>query len=125
MDDDGSYADALDIPGRLRYGVPTSRKEALASARALPGAPKDDSADQDVANRYAAGYMFAQQHPHLAPLVQPFVDAIKTSDLPLIGGASPELQSYAVEGMNRALLERRRPSSPISPTVQAAALRIR
>lgn len=119
--------DDVDIPGRLRYGVPTAEKEALASSRALPGAPVDNSADQDIANRYAAGYLFAKQHPHLAPIVQPFINALKTSDLPLFGGASPELQSYAQAGMNAAMTHRDTPaaSSTPRPVLQAGALRSR
>jgi hypothetical protein len=111
--------DDVDIPGRLRYGMSTADKEAAASSRSLPGAPADNTADQDVANRYAAGYLFAQQHPHLAPVVQPLIDALKTSDLPIFGGASPELQSYAHEGMTRALAERDKTRG----AAQASALR--
>ena len=90
---------ALD-PGNLRYGVSTAEKERLASAGALPGAPKDQSENQDVANRYAAGYLFGQNYPNLAPVVQPMVDRIKTSDLPFFGGESPETQAYASYGVN-------------------------
>src|SRR3989304_7604207 len=96
----------LDVLGRLRYGVSTSEKERLARSRELPGAPKDTSPEQATADRYAAGFLFARQHPTLAPLVQPMVDRLKTSDLPFFGGESPEAQSYASQGVARALAER-------------------
>ncbi len=90
---------AADQAGRMRYGVPTSEKERLAASGSLPGAPQDQSADQGAANRYASGYLFGQAHPTLAPMVQPAVDMLKTSDLPGIGGESPEAQSYASHGV--------------------------
>ena len=89
-----------DVAGTMRYGVGTAEKERLAVSGALPGAPLDQSADQDVANRYAAGYLFGQQYPNLAPAVQPYVDRIKTSDLPFFGGESPEVQSWASHGVS-------------------------
>lgn len=93
--------DFLDIIGSLRYGVPTSQKETLARQGSLPGAPEDKTAEQKAADRYAAGFLFALQHPGIASTVQPIVDRLKTSDLPLFGGSSPELQSYASEGVTR------------------------
>jgi hypothetical protein len=90
--------DLLDPLGELRYGVPTSEKERIAVSRALPGAPEDPSAEQDVANRYAAGYLFAQQHPEIAPRLLPIVSTIKA-----LFGTDPDLQSWAHAGMNRAL----------------------
>ncbi len=92
-----SFKDFFDT-GALRYGVSTADKERLAIGRELPGAPEDATADQDPANRYAAGYLFAQEHPTLSSVVQPFVDMLKTSDLPFFGGSSPELQSWASHG---------------------------
>lgn len=97
--------DLFDLAGVIRYGVPTAEKERLAISGALPGAPEDRSPEQDAANRYAAGYLFAKQHPRLASWIQPAVDVIKTSDLPFLGGSSPELQSYASEGSARALAD--------------------
>jgi len=89
----------LDVLGKLRYGVSTAEKERLAASRALPGAPVDNTADQEAANRYASGYLFGQNWPNLAPAVQPFIDQIKTSNLPFVGGSSPELQSQASAGV--------------------------
>lgn len=124
MDIDEVLGELADAPGRIRYGKSTSQKEALARARALPGAPLDTSAGQEKADRYASGYLFAQNWPRLAPIVQPYVDALKTSDLPLFGGETPESQSYATAGMNRALIERGNESRPkILAAKQAAALR--
>ena len=100
-----SIIDILDLAGVLRYGVPTSEKERLAVSRELPGAPADVSPEQGAAHRYASGYLFAQQHPTIAPIVQPLVDRLKVSDLPLFGGSSPELQAYASQGVTRALSE--------------------
>jgi len=97
--------DLLDLAGTLRYGMPTSEKERLARSRALPGAPKDTSAEQAPADRYAAGYLFAQAHPTIAPMVQPYVDQLKTSSLPFLGGSSPELQAYASQGVQQALID--------------------
>lgn len=94
-----NWSDYLDVLGQLRYGVPTSQKEALAAQGALPGAPQDPTAEQERANRYASGYLFGQQWPNVAPAVQPWVDRIKTSNLPFLGGSSPELQSYASQGV--------------------------
>jgi hypothetical protein len=96
-----NWRDYLDLLGQLRYGMPTSEKEALAAKGSLLGAPVGASAEQDRGNRYAAGYPFGKQSPRLAPTVQGRVDRIKTSDLPLLGGSSPELQSYASEGVAR------------------------
>lgn len=93
-------SDTLDVFGRLRYGVPTSEKEAIAIRGDLPGAPVDHTADQDAANRYASGFLFAQEHPTLAPMVMPFVDRVRTG----LFGDSPEMQSYATAGMNQALM---------------------
>lgn len=85
--------------GRLRYGVPTSEKERLArTPGALPGAPRAD-ADAEEADRYASGYLFGQTWPRLAPVLQPYIDRLKVSDVPLLGGSSPELQSYATQGV--------------------------
>lgn len=91
----------LDQAGRIRYGVPTSEKEALARSGSLPGAPEDFSAGQEKADRYASGFLFGQEHPYISQMVQPLVNRIKTSDLPFLGGSSPELQSYASEGARR------------------------
>lgn len=113
MEDPGGV---FDVTGYLRYGVPVSEKERLAASASLPGAPADQSEDLDAANRYASGYLFAQQHPKLAPVVQPLIDMLKTSDLPFFGGSSPTLQSYATAGMNQGLM---RPKAG----VQASALR--
>ena len=93
--------DFLDWFGNLRYGMPTSQKEVLAISGALPGAPQDMTAEQTIANRYASGYLFGREHPTLASMVQPFVDMVKTSDLPFFGGSTPEEQSYASEGVRR------------------------
>lgn len=93
--------DFLNVLGNIRYGVPTSQKESLARSGSLPGAPEDTTAEQKAADRYAAGFLFALQHPEIASTIQPLVDRLKTSDLPLFGGASPELQSYASEGVTR------------------------
>ena len=89
--------------GKLRYGVSTEDKERLAISGGLPGAPQDNSAGQEKSNRYASGFLFAKQNPTIASLVQPLVNRIKTSDLPFVGGSSPELQSYASQGVSRAL----------------------
>jgi len=95
--------DLLDIAGRLRYGVPTSEKEAAARRGDLPGAPVDNTADQARADRYAAGYLFGKAHPTIAAAVMPIVSQLKTSDLPVLGGSSPELQSYALQGAQRGI----------------------
>lgn len=92
--------------GAVRYGAPTGEKERLARQASLPGAPKDQTTEQQAADRYAAGFLFAFNHPEIAPFVQDLVNVVKTSDLPLVGGSSPELQSYAVHGMRMGLLER-------------------
>jgi len=105
--------DLLGALGKLRYGMSTGDKEVLAAGRVLPGAPVDNSAEQAKANRYASGYLFGQQWPRLAPAIQPLVDRIKTSDLPFLGGESPELQSYATQGMNVG----------VNPSLQEALLR--
>ena len=78
--------DLLDT-GTFRYGVTTAEKERLARARALPGAPRDLSADQSVADRYAAGYLFGTNWPNLAPVVLPLINVLKTSSLPFFGGS--------------------------------------
>ena len=93
--------DWLDVLGQLRYGVPTSEKEALAASGELPGAPVDRTADQERANRYASGYLFAQQHPTLAPATLPMVNFVHG-----LFGDDPALQSQATAGMNRGLVER-------------------
>jgi len=99
--DAAALADAMaDAAGNLRYGMPTSQKEVLAAGRRLPGAPIDNSADQDVANRYAAGYLFTMQHPDLAPYVMPVANFLHG-----LFGDDPSVQSYAQEGMNRALVD--------------------
>lgn len=100
----GFLSDLLgDIPdqfGRLRYGVPTSEKERLARTGELPGSPAADTMDSSEADRYASGYLFGRTWPNLSRLIQPAVDTLKTSSLPLFGGESPEMQSYATAGGN-------------------------
>lgn len=93
----GAIRDILDQAGRLRYGVPTSEKERLARAGALPGAPEPDE-DAEEADRYASGYLFSAAHPTLSRVVQPLVSRLKVSDLPAFGGSSAELQSFADAG---------------------------
>ncbi len=93
-------AGLADLLGVLRYGVPTDEKEQLARMGSLPGAPVDRTADQAAADRYASGYLFGKTHPVIAPAVQPFVNRLKTSDLPFFGGSTPELQSQAQAGVN-------------------------
>lgn len=92
-----------DQAGRLRYGVPTSVKEQMAEKGSLPGAPTVPNDERD--NRYASGYLFAKQYPNAAPVIQPWIDRVKTSSLPIFGGESPEVQSYAQQGMNRAVVD--------------------
>lgn len=107
----------LDFVGRLRYGMPTDQKEALAASGTLPGAPVDRSADQAAANRYASGYLFTKNHPTIAPMVMPLVSQLRTSTLPGFGGDSPELQSLAISGMNTALAQTPPPAPmPMTPT---------
>lgn len=101
----GGGFDLLSALGNLRYGVPTAEKERLARTGELPGAPSYDPSLPDEENmaradRHAAGYLFGKAHPTLAPMVQPFVNRIKTSDLPLLGGSSPKEQSFAQQGVN-------------------------
>jgi hypothetical protein len=91
--------------GTLRYGVSLDEKERLAREGSLPGAPIDNTAEQEAADRYAAGYLFAQTWPRLAPVVMPIINALKTSDLPLLGGDDPSLQSQAQAGVNRSLID--------------------
>jgi hypothetical protein len=93
-----------DFFGKLRYGVDTAEKEKLARQRALPGAPLDTSAEQEKADRYASGYLFGKTWPILSRLAQPMVDRLKTSDLPLLGGSTPELQSQASSGVMQGRL---------------------
>jgi len=93
----GGIEDLADAAGQLRYGVRTSRKEALARARSLPGAPTPDE-DAEEADRYAAGYLFAKKYPRFSSAFQPLVSRLKVSDTPILGGSSPELQSYADAG---------------------------
>ena len=95
--------DLLDFAGRIRYGMPTSEKERLAVTGALPGAPEDKTVDQTAANRYSSGFLFALEHPTLAAAIQPVVSQIKVSDLPILGGSSPELQSYADSGVQQGI----------------------
>lgn len=101
--------DVFDLAGYLRYGMPTSEKEALALRGDLPGAPPAASADAEEAQRYAAGYLFGKAHPTIAPVVQPFVDALKNTGIPGMGKVPfitegrPELQDYAGRGLARAL----------------------
>ena len=87
--------------GLLRYGVPTSEKERLARGGELPGSPRADTEEAEEADRYAAGYLFGQQWPTASRYMQPLVDMVKTSDLPFIGGADPELQSWASHGVQQ------------------------
>lgn len=91
--------------GILRYGVTTAEKEKLARERALPGAPRDPSAAQAAADRYAAGYLFGTYWPRAAPVLMPWISAAKTSGWPLIGGENPALQSLAEAGLSRALID--------------------
>lgn len=95
----------LDYFGVLRYGVPTSEKEKLAREGNLPGAPKDTSEDQAAADRFAAGFLFGFRYPSLAEQLLPTINALKTSDLPFFGGDSPELQSFASQGMQQGIAE--------------------
>ncbi len=114
------WRDLADPIGYLRYGMSTADKEVLARNGSLPGAPVDKSEEQKVADRYAAGYLFTRQWPTLGPILQPVANMIDT-DTGIInpfGGSSPELQSYASEGQNHAMLENR------SAAAQAAALRM-
>ena len=96
--------DLLDT-GSLRYGVSTAEKEKLARQGLLPGAPADTTAGQERADRSASGYLFPSPWPRLAKTVMPAISALKTSGIPFFGGESPDLQSYAQEGMNRALID--------------------
>lgn len=92
--------------GAVRYGVSTAEKERLARERTLPGAPEDRSENQEAADRFAAGFLFGFHYPQIAPYIQTLVNRVKTSDLPVFGGSSPELQSHAVHGMEMGILER-------------------
>lgn len=92
-------------PGILRYGVSTADKERLAREGLLPGAPVDRTAGQERADRYASGYLFASTWPKLSKAVMPFVNALKTSDIPFLGGDDPSLQAHAQSGVDRALLD--------------------
>lgn len=94
--------DLADILGNLRYGMPTSQKEALAISGTLPGAPKDMTADQTAANRYAAGYLFTRRHPDLAQYAIPAASFIHG-----LFGDNEAIQSQAHAGMNEALKERK------------------
>ncbi len=95
---------AADPAGELRYGVPTSEKERLAITRALPGAPAV-GADDAPAQRYASGYLSAKANPDLTAALLPLISQLKVSDVPLLGGSSPELQSQAEAGANQAYIQ--------------------
>jgi len=103
-------SDLVDLGGYLRYGMPTSQKEAIAASGTLPGAPKDTSVDQGPANRYASGFLFQKAHPTLAPILQGAADLVHAY-VPQMGSADPsagdkeaDLQSYATAGANAARL---------------------
>jgi len=106
--DDGgnswSLANVLSALGNVRYGVSTEEKERLARSGSLPGSPTANTADAAEADRYAAGYLFAKEHPWLSQYIQPAVDRLKVSTTPVFGGSSPELQSYATAGSNAGRL---------------------
>jgi hypothetical protein len=102
--------------GLLRYGVPTSEKERLARSGELPGSPQADTEEAAEADRYAAGYLFGLNWPAASKFIQPMVDMVKTSDLPLFGGANPELQSWASHGVQQG----RQAAGPRLPAGSAA-----
>jgi len=89
----------LDLLGKLRYGMPTSQKEAVALQGSLPGAPPVRGADAAEAQRYAAGYLHARQYPQASRLSVPLAALIRG-----LFGESPELQSYAAQGANMGRL---------------------
>jgi hypothetical protein len=125
--------DKLDFVGNLRYGMSTSEKERIARAGTLPGAPPSRPSNDEISDRYAAGYLFGDTYPRAAPLLMPAINALKTSSVPFFGGSSPELQDNATAGMVRAIQEkmvaesrsRPDPSSLVAFTAgdQSAALR--
>jgi hypothetical protein len=96
----GYLGDNLDFLGRARYGMSTAEKEALAAARALPGAPPANTADAAQGNRYAAGYLFTKQWPNAAPYILPAANFVHG-----LAGDSETVQSQATAGMNQGLLD--------------------
>jgi len=90
----------LDAAGYIRYGMSTADKEKIAREGLLPGAPKDTSAGQEKADRYASGYLFTSNWPRLSKAIMPAVSMARA-----FVGDTPELQSFAQSGMNRALMD--------------------
>lgn len=95
-----SLSDIADAPWRFRYGVGPTEKYRLAVTGGIPGAqPIRNEADVDREERRASGYLFAKQHPTIAPLVQPTVDdlrAVAFRDDPSVIAAAQEGQTAAL-----------------------------
>lgn len=89
--------DWTDVLGNLRYGMPTSEKEARALRSPVP---EQDTENMPNSQRAMAGQLFQETHPTLAPMVRPWVDAARIAWF----GDTPEQQSWATYGANRAQL---------------------
>ena len=87
--------------GRLRYGVPTSEKEAFAR-EAMSSKIGDFSEGQAPSDRAASGYLFERAYPELQKRAQPWIDAARIGWF----GDTPEEQSYASYGANLSRLGR-------------------
>jgi hypothetical protein len=105
---------------RLRYGVTDAEKQGMVYAGQIPGRkPTQNAQDMAREERRAAGYLFAQQHPNLAPAVQPTVDYIRSFF------DAPEVVSAASEGMDQALaqaIQRQRQLAAITAGGRQASL---
>jgi hypothetical protein len=82
-----------DQGGRVRYGVPTSEKEAMAIRGEIPGhVPANDNTmlGQDIEQRRAAAYLFGKTWPWLGPNWQPYIDKFRSGE-----GDDPRVISVA------------------------------
>lgn len=76
-----------DMGGRIRYGVPTSEKEAMAISGQIPGHDPRNAktgVGHEIEQRRAAAYLFGKNYPNLGPEWQSLIDRMRSGDDPKV-----------------------------------------
>lgn len=89
------------VGGPLRYGMTQNQVGINARNPNSPAGAYANDPNPDVTDRYGAGYQFGNTWPNLAPALMPLVNRIRAA----YGGDSPEIQSYANEGVNAGVTD--------------------
>jgi hypothetical protein len=108
-----------DLGGRIRYGVPTAEKEAMAMRGEIPGhdpANMKTGTGMEAEQRRAAAYLFGKNYPNLGPNWQPIIDRVLRS------GDDPKVLAVTQTAVEQGAMESEREAAAAREMARNAML---